>query len=99
MSIAGVLTGIAGDIAQEAKARGAQLKTELEQIEARKAEIEAKLNAIRGLPERLFHYGRHLGADFQCPLCWIEHEKSSRMTPTPDDSFRCDACNSTFKVY
>jgi hypothetical protein len=46
---------------------------------------------------RLINYLPRVGPDFQCPRCWIQHEKRSALltvrTDIDDDVFRCGACH------
>jgi hypothetical protein len=59
------------------------------------AEIgEAKSELIRSTRERVLSYRPRRSPDFQCPRCWIEHERRSVLQPLPtsiDDVFRCEA--------
>jgi hypothetical protein len=97
MSIAGEIAQVAAELAQNAQGRVSRLQRELTEVEARKAEIEAQLKTASLLPERVFNFKPRIGADFQCPRCWIEHEKRSALTPmgggtSSEDFFRCPAC-------
>ncbi len=97
MSIGGEIKQVAAELARHLESRISHLQAELAEIEARKAEIEAQLKAARLDPERLLHFQPQIGTDFQCPRCWIEHEKRSALTPIKgrtktEDYFRCHSC-------
>lgn len=57
---------------------------------------EAQRGLTRSAPERLLSYVPRIGPDFQCPRCWIEHERRSVLQAVPtnidDDVFRCASC-------
>jgi hypothetical protein len=46
--------------------------------------------------QRVLSYQPHIGQGFQCPRCWIEHERRSVLqqvaTSIDDDVFRCSTC-------
>jgi hypothetical protein len=88
---------IARDIADQLHGCDSMLQRELADIENLKAEIEAELNLLRGVAERLNTYQAKIGIDYLCPRCWIEDADQSRLQLIPstgrEDSFRCEACN------
>ena len=57
------------------------LELDLREIEARKAEIEAKLHSAKLSLKRLSNFHSEDGGDFQCPRCWISNETRSSLTP------------------
>jgi hypothetical protein len=96
MSIEGILAEEASYQARRFQSQVAALESELREIEQRKREVEAKCKALRSMPERLFNYRARIDGNFQCPRCWIEHEKRSTLVPvgsnTRDDILRCHTC-------
>ena len=54
--------------------------------------------------QRLHRFQPQIGEDFQCPRCWIEHERRSNLTPVSagraqrEDFFRCGDCGFEFSV-
>jgi DNA-directed RNA polymerase subunit RPC12/RpoP len=98
MSIAGQVAQVAAALAQNAQGRMSRLQHELKEIETRKTEIEAQLKVIGLIPERVLNFKPRVGADFQCPRCWIEHENRSALIPmgggtSSEDYFRCPDCS------
>jgi len=91
------LTKIARDIAGELHGCDSMLQRELANVENLKAEIEAELNLLRGVSERLSAYQAKIGVEYVCPRCWIEDADQSRLRPVPskgrEDSFRCESCS------
>ena len=88
---------IARDIADQLHGRDSTLQRELVKVENLKAEIEAELRLLRGVPERLNAYQAKVGIDYLCPRCWIEDADQSRLRPIlsmgGEDSFRCESCD------
>ena len=78
------------------------LSAELAEIERRKAEIESKLRAAGVASERLRRFEPRVGADFQCPRCWIEKDARSKLSPvgsdTTNDIMRCRTCGADFEI-
>jgi hypothetical protein len=88
---------IARDIASQLHGRDFTLQRELVNVESLKAEIEAELNLLRGVSERLDAYQAKIGVEYLCPRCWIEDADQSRLRPIlsvgHEDSFRCESCD------
>jgi hypothetical protein len=87
----------AARIAQGVKARVSRIQGELARVEAKKAAIEAELRATCSMEERLFNFQPQVNGGFQCPVCWIEHEKRSMLSPNEggtarEDFWRCHVC-------
>ena len=71
------------------------------ELENRKLEIEARLDAAKYALQRLSSFVSVRGTEFQCPRCWILNEAIASLRPidgeTKDqDSFRCIVCESEF---
>jgi hypothetical protein len=88
---------IARDIADQLHGRDFTLRRELVNVENLKAEIEAELNLLRGVSERLNTYRTKIGVDCLCPRCWIEDADQSKLRPIPstgrEDRFQCESCS------
>jgi hypothetical protein len=94
MSFAGQLYETAGRLAKYAKSSAAALEEECLQIERRKREVEAQLDAANFAHKRLANFVPIRGADFQCPRCWIDHGTTSNLQTTAKnrsstENFRC----------
>lgn len=86
----------AREIAAEVEQSVARLQREQPELEKRLAEKQAQLDLASLAPKRLANYVVRVGADYQCPRCWIYEEKRSRMLPRPgpprQDIFECVVC-------
>ena len=94
---------VAEQIVQRSKNRTPKLQRELSEIEARKAEVEALLNSANLARQRLAIFQVKIGADYQCPICWIEREvrapiRSIGAGTDNEDLFRCSVCGTDFSV-
>jgi hypothetical protein len=47
----------------------------------RKAKMAAQLRSANLSYQRLANFQVKIGADYQCPACWIEHEARSALRP------------------
>jgi len=86
----------AAEIGRHAEQRSVNLKRELADVMARKAEIEAHLASTTLLQDRLARFQPEIGGRLQCPRCWVDRETRSSLIWAPsterEDSFRCDKC-------
>jgi hypothetical protein len=101
MSHAEQLIEIATELAMDVKGEAATLQRRLAELENRKLEIEARLDAAKYALQRLSSFVSVRGTEFQCPRCWILNEAIASLRPidgeTKDqDSFRCIVCESEF---
>lgn len=75
----------------------ARLERELADIESRKHQIKQQLHLVSLIPKRLSRFQPKVGADYQCPRCWLEQERHAVLQPigwgtTHEDHFRCGSC-------
>ena len=96
MSIEAVLAVKAREIATEVESSARALNPELREIEKRKREIDAKLDAAHRAVKRSIDFKVRIGSDFQCPGCWVRDKVRSTLTPIPGtkhaDIMRCHTC-------
>jgi len=98
MTIAAQIQQIALEFASNAQHRAFALQSKLAEIEARKVAIEAELHTANLARKRIANFKVQIGADYQCPRCWIEHETRSALIPISggtrdEDFFRCSTCH------
>ena len=102
MTLASQIRNVAAEIAANAQKRAFHLQHELEEIEARKIEVEAKHHSASLAHKRLADFLPEIGGNYQCPRCWIDHEVWSDLTPMAgtqtEDFFRCQTCNFEFSL-
>ncbi len=97
MSIGGEIRQVAQDLARNAQSHLSEIEREIAEIEERKTALMAQREFSRGAEERLFRFQPQIGGDFQCPRCWVDHEKRSVLTPIGggtqrEDFWRCHTC-------
>jgi hypothetical protein len=90
MSIQDVLRQLATDHAQRAQEKSCSLQRALLEIEELKRKLEEKLDMARLARNRLASFRLEIAGEFQCPECWIESGRKSRVISDRDDMFRCD---------
>src|SRR5581483_11602268 len=93
----------AGRIAQNAQSRLAALDQEEAELDARKAEIGAERKEISVAAQRAVEFRPQVGADFQCPRCWVDYERRARLLPVgggtkAQDYFRRRTCGFEYTV-
>ena len=83
-------------IAEHLHAQISNLDKQLADIEKEKAKIEAERQKARGALKRAADFPVKLGADYICPVCWVDDNNPSTMRPVPSadrhDIFRCNRC-------
>ena len=104
MSIEARLAKIASQIAEQFTNRSPALEQELLGIEQRKMAIEAELDIAHLAHKRLLNFRPILGADYQCPRCWIKREQRAALDPIgggtgSEDYFRCSECHEPITVH
>jgi hypothetical protein len=90
----------AARVAERCQTRAPALERELREIKARKAKIEAELQAATLYRQRLSGFQPEIGRDLQCPQCWVRDGIRSRLVPGTgtdrDGIYRCTACRFQF---
>lgn len=72
----------------------AAFEAELAELESKKAKLQAQLHASNLASDRLLNYPILVGADYQCPSCWIQNEARSKLRPmSGTDTADIMACN------
>ena len=87
----------AAEIVKRAQHRALSIRTELEQLETRKAEIFAEIHLTEVMSSRLSRFKVHDGISLQCPRCWIQEESINHLSLKQGgqwrhDYFVCDLC-------
>ena len=84
------------------KNRARALEPQLQEINKLKLEIEAECEAASLAPKRLLKFQTKIGTEYQCPRCWIEHERRSSLRPVPtgtrDDMMKCSVCPAEYAI-
>lgn len=100
MNFAEQLRDEAAERAKGQKARLSQLQRSLDDLEAELAKLRSEREAARLAHARLASYVVQVGADYQCPACWIGDEQRSALTAVPsatdDDILRCRKCGTRY---
>ena len=102
MSVVSQLMKRAAEIVQHLQAGVPSLQRELQQLEARRLDIETKLNASNLSQQRLANFQPEIGGQFQCPVCWVQDETRSALRPVSgtdtEDIFECRKCHFELSV-
>ena len=90
------LSRIAQEIAEAAQNRASALRREIVELEKQAAKKKAALDQSNFANDRLANFHVMIGADYQCPHCWIESGVRSALRPTGrgrdnEDVFACHA--------
>jgi hypothetical protein len=97
LSIAEVMKEKAMEIAEYAHEQIAGFDLQLALIEEEKAKINAEREQARGALKRAADFPVKSGADYLCPMCWVDDGVSSTLRPVPspdrNDIFRCNKCH------
>jgi hypothetical protein len=87
----------AQEFAEHEHAKIVHLDKHLADIQKQKAEIEAEREKARGALKRAADFPVKSGADYLCPLCWVDDSVSSTLRPVSStdrhDIFRCNKCH------
>ncbi len=96
-SIIDEMKRIAQEIAENAHEKMVRFDKQLEDIEQSKTEINAERQKARGALKRAADFPVKRGADYLCPLCWVDDGVIATLRPVPSDTrqdiFRCNTCH------
>jgi DNA-directed RNA polymerase subunit RPC12/RpoP len=96
MSIEGVIREEASGIAGRQHHRALSLEKEYLAIQGRAEELRVQCDSARAAPDRLLNFQVKIGAEYQCPACWIERDTRAPMVAKPsaskEDIFECVNC-------
>ena len=88
---------IAQDAATDAQSHVSDIERKLAEIEQEKLKLEAQRALARSALQRAANYPVTRGADYLCPLCWVDDSRESTLRPVPssdrNDIFRCNGCH------
>ena len=97
MSIATELQQAALMLATDMQQRVHDFETEKLEIEMQLAQVQAHIDAAGSAHKRFSNYRPEIGPDYQCPSCWIKHERRATLRPVSSDSdadiMRCSECH------
>ena len=91
------------DFVNEASRPTPDLEQELRQIEARKQEIERKLQIAHLALDRAGRFVAMSGPNRYCPRCWVFDERHNIIDPIGGgtreyDLFRCRVCRTEYEI-
>jgi hypothetical protein len=103
MSIERTLIDIALQLKKSFEARQAGLRRELQELETRKAVIQAEMALADNSDTRLAQYQPGSMGDNKCPYCWMITQTLSPLYPIgggtrDEDHFRCSNCKEVITV-
>ena len=79
------------------------LEREKVDLKNKLAQIEANLEATNLAIDRPQSFRADIGGQFQCPRCWIAHERQSTLvairSATEADEFQCRSCDFGFTIW
>jgi len=96
----GELKALANEMAAHEQAKLSQIEKRLTELEDEKAALEARRDLASTARERALNFQPVLGADYQCPACWVVGEERAALGPISGephkDFFRCSRCHEAF---
>jgi len=96
----GELKALANQMAAREQAKLSQIEKRLTELEEEKASLEARRDLASTAHERALNFQPVLGADYQCPSCWIVGKGAASLRPIDGkpgkDLFRCGRCDEEF---
>ena len=100
MDIDRVLLDEAANAVQRLEEGVAVLEAELAAIDQRVAEINAEIKDAKHARTRLLDFRAQIGADFQCPHCWVQNEARSTLEAVPggEEILICRTCGSEYLI-
>lgn len=89
-------------LAIRAQNRARQAEAQLKEIEAQKRAANADFGRAKSAAKRLLNYQPRIGAEYQCPACWVDDGKQSPLSgvrgTATHNIMRCDACNTDWPI-
>jgi hypothetical protein len=82
-SIESELLRMAQEVVAESQAGSAYAYKAYLEAQARTAQLKAKLDFANLAEDRLANFQVKIGADYQCPRCWIERHSRAQLLPRP----------------
>jgi hypothetical protein len=93
MSIESELLRMAQEVVAESQAGSAYAYKAYVDAQARTAQLKAKLDFANLAEDRLANFQAKIGADYQCPRCWVEQNSRAPLFPRRgaerEDIFEC----------
>jgi hypothetical protein len=88
-------------VANDIQGHQLALKRELQELEARIAEINNSLESGSLARERSSNFTSQVEGEYQCPVCWVQSEQKAGLRPVSnpdsnDDIFSCRGCGREF---
>jgi hypothetical protein len=84
------------EIANDAQQGTFPLKKELAKLKERKLTLEVQIEAAGFTHQRAIDFRSQIDGDYQCPSCWVLHERRTALTPVAggdEDRFECRVCH------
>ena len=102
MDIDRVLLDEAANAVQRLEEGVAVLEAKLAAIDQRVAEINAAIKDAKLARTRLLDFRAQIGADFQCPHCWVQNEERSTLEAVSgtdgEEILICRTCGSEYLI-
>ena len=102
MSIENQLRQIALELGTSQAVRLNQLNRQLKELDDQRAKLAADIEIAKGVERRSRQYGPRKDINFNCPRCWVQHEREAALRPIPsptrNDLLRCATCHSEFEI-
>ncbi|WP_141933491.1 hypothetical protein [Bradyrhizobium sp. UNPA324] len=102
MSIEVQLKQLALAMATDTAMRLNVLRSQLQDIERQKLELQKKIETASQSSKRAEEFRPKSGIDYLCPRCWVQHCRNSLLRPIPSttrqDIFRCGSCGAEFSL-
>jgi hypothetical protein len=96
MAIAGKLQLAARERAEGASHRASELERQIAELQFRRLQLDEQYSAADEARKRLANYEMKVGADYQCPCCWIDRGARAPLQEMPSGTdielFRCTMC-------
>ncbi|MCW6511400.1 hypothetical protein [Lichenifustis flavocetrariae] len=98
MSIESAVANTADYVASQSDQKAARLHDQYQKVKLEAEKLLAERNLARRALQRRADFVVKVGADYQCPRCWIEREKRSPLRPLEGDIMACRECGIDIQV-